>query len=62
MDRLSYVVPLGLGLLLLEPAVFPAVKQLRQETPDQQEHQADEGHAGNGAAHNQRNIGRLRAL
>lgn len=61
-DRLSYLIPLGLGLLLLKPAVFPTVKQLCQEPPDQQEHQANEGHTSNSASHDQRNVGRLWAL
>lgn len=61
-DNFSYLVPLGLGLLLLEPAVLPAVKQLCQEPPDQQEHQADESHTGDGPTYNQPDVGRLRAL
>lgn len=59
---LSYIIPLGLGLLLLKPAIFPAVKQLHQEPPDQQEHQANEGHTSNCASHDQCNVGRFRAL
>ena len=59
---LSYFVPLGLGFLLLKPAVFSAVKDLCQEPPGQQEQQANESHTGNGAAYDQRDVGRLWAL
>lgn len=56
------VIPLGFSLLLLKPAVFPAVKQLHQEAPDDQDQDAYEEHAGNGAAHDQGDVGRLWAL
>lgn len=61
-DGLSYIIPLGFALLLLKPAVFPAVNQLHQEPPDDQDQNANEEHASDGAAHDQWDVGRLWAL
>lgn len=61
-EGLSYIIPLGFGLLLLEPAIFPTVQQLHQEPPDDQNQNTNEEHTSNGAAHDQGDIGGLWAL
>lgn len=61
-DVLSHIIPLGFGLLLLKAAVFPTVKQLHQEPPDDQDQHTNEEHTSDGAAHDQWDVGRLWAL
>lgn len=58
----TYVVPLGLELLLLKASVLPEVTQVGQGLPDDQQEDADQHHPCHSAPYDGSNVGTLHAL